>query len=206
MPLIGGVEEEASLIEWKGHIWWNGGVAILSKMEEYVWWSGGSTLLPRFLPSLYLEFVHPAYLWVWSQSSECAFCTKFNPTCTSQITSGTSTNTPLQLTKYVAPPFHKQAKYISPWFHYESYRGGALGHDANVSMNCCMKPYNIKGAAMPIYATLAQVTKYWHNSRRIWHRSKFTKTTHGKIKLPSEAYRSYTSPSACSWGQVWHKG
>ena len=24
--------------------------------------------------------------------------------------------------------------------------------------NCCMKPYNIKGAAMPIYAILAQVT------------------------------------------------
>ena len=42
---------------------------------------------------------------------------------------------PLQLTKYVAPPFHKQAKYISPWFHYEGYRGGALGHDAKVSMN-----------------------------------------------------------------------
>ena len=33
----------------------------------------------------------------------------------------------------------------------------------------------------------------------IQHRSKFTKHTHGKIKLPSKASCSYASPTVCSW-------
>ena len=31
VTLIGGVEEEASLMEWKGHVRWSGGVAIVSQ-------------------------------------------------------------------------------------------------------------------------------------------------------------------------------
>ena len=56
---------------------------------------------------------------------------------------------------------------------------------------CCMKPYNIKGAAKPIYVILAQV--------KIVAQVKVCEARRRSLMTKSSYCPSYTLPTVCLW-------